>query len=498
MENTSANSSKKYPKNERTSLDLQTFIEFVSNAKENISLKNIANLTILTLMGRLRIKHGKISVKNVEIVKGKEQKKYLIKRNLVFGKTKLGEIFLGGEKETISLSKNETDFIEGICQLSSVLIKNIENISKLKETNRELNRKILQFESLFETSKELLLTPDIEKAVNICMNIISGSIGIMEIGIKINRDGKEIIFLKNIDLEKPKKGRKKIEINYITAFLGKKLNGKTPSHSDIHFAQIVLNLLYTNIENLKMIEQLIEKEKLEKEIKIAREIQRKLLPEKLPEIEGLSIKTEMITYNQVGGDYYDIIPLDKGKTLIIIADVSGKGVPASLIMSAVQSSIKTMVLKDNYNLTDMANTLNKLLISTTEGNKFVAMSILLYDKNTETIEYLNAGHTPPLLFKKDKIIQLRKGGPVIGLLDFAIYQTESIEFEKGDFIFMYTDGISEAENENGEEFGENRIIKILKEFSAYPDIDKKFMEKFFKFSNGKFKDDITYIYVKRN
>ena len=162
MENTSANFPKKFDKTSPSELDLFTFFEFISNAKENTSVKNIANLTVLTLMGRLKLKNGTITVGELEIIKGKTQKKYLIKRALTYGKKKFGEIKLGGEKEKISLTKSETTFVDTICQLSTLLLKNIDNVSRLKDTNKKLSKKILQLESIFEASREMLFTKDIE------------------------------------------------------------------------------------------------------------------------------------------------------------------------------------------------------------------------------------------------------------------------------------------------------------------------------------------------
>ncbi len=498
MENTSANLPKKSIKPSPSELDLFTFFEFISNAKENISAQNIANITILTLMGRLRIKNGLIKTEHIEIVKGKKQKKYAIDRELVYGRKKFGEIKLGGENEIITLSRKETMFIDTICHLTTLLLKNIDNINRLKDANKKLSKKILQFESIFEASKEMLFTRDIDKAISISMNIISGSLGIKEIAVKLKDEEGEKIITKNISKEEIKKKKlKKIKVNYLTGYLGKKINGKKPEQSEIHFAQIVFNLLYSNIENFKMINQLLEKERLEKEIMIARDIQQKLLPSEIPEIKGIKINTGMITYHQVGGDYYDILKIDNNKLLVIIADVSGKGIPASLIMSAVQSSVKTMILKGIYNLEKIAETLNMLLTTTTESNKFVALSLLLIDSKSDSIEYLNAGHTAPLLFTGNNIIQLKEGGPVIGLLDFATYKKEKAEFKNGDSIFMYTDGISEAKKQNGEELGEKGIIEIVKEGMKEKDFDSFFIDKLQKLTNGIFEDDVTYIFVKK-
>ncbi len=498
MENTSANSPKKSVKISPGELDLLTFFEFVSNAKENISLKNIANITILTLMGRLKIKNAFVKVENIEIVKGKKQKKYAIEREFIYGKKKLGHIALGGEQENISMTKSDRLFIETICHLATLLFKNIDNINKLKDANKKLSKKILQFESIFETSKEMLFTRDIDRAISISLNIISGSLGIKEVAIILKDNDIEKTATKNLKQNELKdKKLKRIKINYLTAYLGKKINGKAPEQYEIHFAQIVLNLLYSNIENFKMINQLIEKEKLEKEIMIAREIQQKLLPANIPEIKGIQINTGMITYHQVGGDYYDVLKINENKFLIIIADVSGKGIPASLIMSAVQSSVKTMILKGIHNLENIAETLNLLLTNTTESNKFVALTLILIDTEKDFIEYLNAGHTPPLLIGKENILKLKDGGPVIGLLDFARYHKKIASFKKGDCIFMYTDGISEAKTIKGNELGEEGIIKMVIEGKEKNDFNKYFLNKLQELTNGIFEDDVTYIFIKK-
>ncbi len=478
-------------------LDINTIREFILNTRDNLSLKSVANITILTLMGRLKLKNGRIKIGEFSIVKGRPQKKYLLVRKLVFGRKVIGEVCLGGEGEVINFTKNESLFVDTICNLSALLLKNIENIERLKDSNRKLNRKILQFESIFELSREMLFTSGVEKAAGICMNIIIGSLGIKEIAIEINDGGKQVFHknLKKKDLKR--KGLKKIKADYTVLYLGKKLNGRMPDQSDLHFAQIVLNLFYSNLENQKMIKALIEKERLEREVLIAREIQRKLLPENIPQFENLQIEADMITYYEVGGDYYDVIKLSDSELLIIIADVSGKGIPASLIMSAVQSSIKTMVLKGITDLSTIASTLNSLLIATTETNKFVALTFVKLNLNSDKLEYLNAGHIPPLLFSGKNILRLSEGGPIIGLLDFAKYKSATIEFKGGNVLFLGTDGLFEAIGKDGEEIGEKGIIAILKKCKNTHSI-KECLKKWFLEESGKqINDDATFILIRK-
>ncbi|BBB32064.1 hypothetical protein TTHT_0473 [Thermotomaculum hydrothermale] len=198
MTDTSANLPKKSNKTSPSELDLLTFYDFISNAKENASAKNIANLTILTLMGRLKVKNGVIKTGDIEIIKGKAQKKYSINRQLIYGRKKIGEVKLGGKNEQITLTRKETMFIDTICHLSTILLKNIDNIDSLKNANKKLSKKILQFESIFEASKEMLFTRDIEKTISICLNIISGSLGIKEIALKIKENDREKIFTRNL------------------------------------------------------------------------------------------------------------------------------------------------------------------------------------------------------------------------------------------------------------------------------------------------------------
>ncbi len=494
----SANLPKKSPTDGFSGFDLHSLIEFTINAGNLKTIREIANLTVLSFLGRLKLRNGYIKVKNIEIVKGKKQKNYLITRELAYGDYKIGEIGLGGEGEKIKLNLKDKEFIEGLCTIAAVLIKNLDNIKELKEANKLLSRKILQFESLFEASKELLLTPEIEKSVSICLNIISGSLGLKEAAISLSVEDKRLFQGKNLNPDDIKeKSIKKIKVKEITLYLGEKINGKKLSQAELHFAEIVLNLLYTNFENLKMIKQLIEKEKMENEILIARDIQQKLVPLSLPKIDGFSISAKMVTYNQVGGDYYDIIPVSDNSFLTVIADVSGKGIPASLIMSAVQSSIKTLVLEGKRDLKSIAEILNKLLLTTTEGNKFVSLCLLFIERDKEKITYLNAGHTPPLLFKQNgEIHKLKSGGPVIGLLDFAKYSEKEIEFKKGEFVFLYTDGVSECTDIDGNEFKEINIIEFLKNNADKPDFPKLFLEKLRNFSQNNFNDDVTFILIK--
>ncbi len=494
-ENTSANLSKRLNRLETAELDLTIFFEFLSNVKEDLSLKSIVNLTVLTLMGRLKFKNAMVVYDDFELVKGKKQKDYLIEKTIKSGEYEI-EFFLGGVDEKISFSERDILFLNSILKLFSLIVENISSIERLRDTNRVLSKKILQFESLFETSSELIMIPDIEKAARVCMNIIVGSVGIKSIGLFLQVDGKKMVFGRNFKQDSKKlKKMKKIEVKYITLYLGDKINGREIEQSDMDFVHIILNLLYTNVENFKMIKQLIEKERLEREISIARQIQQRLLPSVLPEVEGIDIETGMITYYEVGGDYFDVLKIGNS-LLIVIADVSGKGVPASLIMSAVQSSIRTMVLNGFDNLSEMVSNLNNLLISITESNKFVAMTLIVIRPNGK-IEYLNAGHTPPVLISKDKVFRLEEGGPVVGLLDFARYKSFSRALKSGDCIFMYTDGISEATDRDGREFGEERIVDYLLSHRFEKNFSEKFMNYLKNFSNNNFNDDVTFVFIKK-
>jgi len=225
-------------------------------------------------------------------------------------------------------------------------------------------------------------------------------------------------------------------------------------------------------ENLQLLEENIEKQRLEKELDMARRVQQGLLPGKIPDTPGLEIAARSKFCLEVAGDYYDVIKVDERRTVVAIGDVSGKGAAAALLMSNIQASFRIAVgigshTSDpvtGFNIADVVSRINNLIHRNTPPDQFITFFVGVYEPENKTFSYVNAGHNPPMLLRADSRIEMMdKGGLLLGAMPDMPYEQASLSLEDNDLIFLYTDGVSEAEDASDEMFGEERIQKILKE-----------------------------------
>ncbi len=499
--------------NKKCLIELSSFFDFALTSNSLKSEKDICTHLLLTVMGHFGVSGGKVAIKynNLVFSKGKiKDRADCYTFPLTFNNALLGQLEIE-KREGKELSKGDKQFILSLCSLTSAFLKNSIGIKELKNANRDLSRKIFQINSVFEISRELLLLKNIKDAASLCLNVLAGQLLIKNMLIAVkDKQGKIKTFSRNIKLTEDLNSCLDIKnhplvkevINVgdnITLAIGDKFNNQPINESDKEFATILLNFLSISIDNIFMIKDLIEKEKLAREVKIARSIQQRLLPQELPDVSGLEISPAMVTYGEVGGDYYDVVKLSDNLLLFVIADVTGKGIPASLIMSAVQSALKTLILYGERNLEKIVSNINAILAETTEGNKFVTMFIGIIDTENKMLTSINAGHNPPLLINtKGEVKQLKKGGMVLGLFEGIKYQTETTKLEAGDTLFLYTDGLTEAENNLGEEFGMVNLIetvKALKEKQCQA-LTNDVIEIISEFSGHNFNDDLTLLCIK--
>lgn len=218
------------------------------------------------------------------------------------------------------------------------------------------------------------------------------------------------------------------------------------------------------IENARLIELQIESEALERELETAREIQQALLPAALPEYEDIEVAAQLIPAKQVGGDYYNILKISDSQSLFFIADVTGKGIPAALIVSTIYSCLNTYLgMKQlGFDLLTLVDGLNKVLLASTTADKFVTGWLGLYDHDSRKLVSVNAGHNPPFVFKQGQTepLELQKGGMFLGAFEMP-YETEETQLHPGDVLVFFTDGVTEAWNEQGEEYEESRLTKVV-------------------------------------
>jgi phosphoserine phosphatase RsbU/P len=241
------------------------------------------------------------------------------------------------------------------------------------------------------------------------------------------------------------------------------------SHDDgVKFIQALSNIIIVAIENKKLARRQLEQEAFRKELEIASDVQQFLFPEKLPNTDLLKVEASYLPHDHIGGDYYDYIPINKNQFLICVADVSGKGIPAALMMSNFQASLRTL-LRQTPNLTDIIEALNFQVLENTKGEKFITFFAAIYDIRLKTMVYVNSGHNPPLLWtKKDGIRLLEDGSTVLGAMHPLPFLNEGFVTGLEDFLlFCYTDGLTETIDSDGHEYGVNRVIDYFSQPETY-------------------------------
>jgi serine phosphatase RsbU (regulator of sigma subunit) len=257
-----------------------------------------------------------------------------------------------------------------------------------------------------------------------------------------------------------------------------------------------------SLENRYLHAQSLEKQRIEQDMAVAASIQQRILPAALPAVEGYDFAGINIPSKSVGGDYYDCIPLPDGRYALVIADVSGKGVPAALLVSSLHAYLSAY-LESPISLTDLARRLNRVIWNAATEDKFITAYMALLTPATGELTSLNAGHTPVFLRRKDGSVQeLNSGGVPFGMLEMEFpYQAESVVVEPGDRLLLYTDGVTEAMNEAGELYD---TVKPFKSFFTdhLPDRANRFIDdlvaemKSFMGAAPQ-NDDITAMYVMR-
>jgi len=221
------------------------------------------------------------------------------------------------------------------------------------------------------------------------------------------------------------------------------------------------------IENARLREEEKKLQEIEKELLVAREIQQGLLPKQMPQVSGFDIYGYSLPTQQVGGDYFDFLTLPDGKLGIGIADVSGKGTPAALLMANLQAALRSQALTNCIPSVGVANA-NRLLCQSVERGKFATLVYGCLNPSEKKIAYVNAGHNPPFVFSGSEILTLDKGGLLLGVLEDAPYEQGEVLLKSGDLLVMYTDGVTEAFNETDAQFEEERLIRVVKENISQP------------------------------
>jgi sigma-B regulation protein RsbU (phosphoserine phosphatase) len=254
--------------------------------------------------------------------------------------------------------------------------------------------------------------------------------------------------------------------------LGSKRSEEPYSPADVRVLEAVAGQTAIALENARLTEaiaaEVARRERHNRELEIAHEVQEQLFPQNPPRVPGLDYAGHCRPARGVGGDYYDFVELSAGRLGIAIGDVAGKGIPAALLMASLQASLRGQAAFGPADLAQALANVNSLVYDASPANRYATFFYARYDPATRVLEYVNAGHNAPLLLRArtGAVERLDVGGPVIGLMPFASYDQGAVTLTPGDVLVGFTDGISEAMNTAAEEWGEAALEHCLRELPA--------------------------------
>jgi len=457
--------------------------------------------------------------------------------NLRTGDQHFGFLCLGQRIGKKKWEKREKDFVESLATISAVAMANSEMLDELKTVNRKLDQRVYELNTLLDLSKDFNKLIDRDQIIKIFKFAMLGQLMIKQFFFVLEYEGeRELLSVSGIRGEPSEQEiehmfqfkddvvRVDEQVQQDNAFLkehnitrlialhlqgeklavigiGDRANSISYTESDINFIQSLGNLALLSIQKTFFLEERIEKERMEEELNIAKTIQEGLLPHPLPEPEGLELYAINIPSRQVGGDYFDVILTPQNNCLMAIADVTGKGVPAALLMSNLQAMLQALAPLD-ITLSEATARINQNLYQNTPPDKFITFFWASYDNSTSKLSYVNAGHNPPLLFRADgsEPEELEQGGLLLGAMsDLAAYEQETIKLESGDLFISFTDGVTEAMSPEEEEFGEERLLALLREHRNEPvkKLTEIIINEIDEFSQGNQFDDVTILIFRK-
>lgn len=268
---------------------------------------------------------------------------------------------------------------------------------------------------------------------------------------------------------------------------------------ELEWLTVLATLVAIALDKATRQQELLEKKRLDEELRIAREVQLSLLPTTAPQLSDLDTAGINIPSRNIGGDYFDFIPIVHGHLGIVVADVAGKGIPASLIMASFRAFLRAEI-RNNYAIRTIFERVNNLLYEILKPNQFVTAFYGVLDLARRRFTYSNAGHHPAILLRADgKRRYLKCGGSVLGIFEGASYKEQYVDLIPGDLLILYTDGLVEAENKEGEMFGSKRLeqfVRMNANLSAAELCDAIYAETTRFTEDSRLEDDTTIVIAK--
>ena len=418
----------------------------------------------------------------------------------------VGLIGLGQKIGNVPFTLSEIEFLSSLSNIAATAIENALMYHKLESVNRQLDKKVQELNTIFEIGKELNSTLDSERITNLLIYAIMGEMVVNRCFVYLKEDDnlsmiaykgvqpqsselpqlqgkgllkslaklKEPFLIDENNLSRNLQVLRRLNLKIVVPMrvqdqtrgiilLGDKINRQEFRGDELDFLSTLSNQGMIALENARLFEETLEKQRMEEELNIAREIQERLLPSEYPKIDGIEIRGINIPSRQVGGDYFDCFVIDDDHLALTIADVSGKGVPASLLMSNLHAGLHSLA-SAKADMTAVVAQLNDLIHAHTSFDKFITFFYAELDINNKTLTYVNAGHNPPYIVHADRtLMTLETGGLILGMMPNMPYEKETVKLQTGDILLMFTDGVTEAKDPADCEYAENRLEKLLQQ-----------------------------------
>jgi serine phosphatase RsbU (regulator of sigma subunit) len=247
--------------------------------------------------------------------------------------------------------------------------------------------------------------------------------------------------------------------------LGARRSEEPYSREDMRLLGSVGSQAAVALENIRLAEKIAERLEAERvaarELEIAQQVQQKLLPQKRPELASLVYAAKCVQARVVGGDYYDFLDLARGVMGFVLADIAGKGISAALLMANLQANLRSQYALALTELDKLLRSVNRLFYESTEPSKYATLFFGVYSDDSHCLRYANCGHNPAILLRDGQARRLEGTSTVLGLFEDWECPIEQVPLQKGDLLAVFSDGVTEAEGPKGEEFGDQRLIKVL-------------------------------------
>jgi sigma-B regulation protein RsbU (phosphoserine phosphatase) len=399
--------------------------------------------------------------------------------------------------------EEEASFLRSVAACAATPIENGLIYHELAQVNQKLSLKVFQLRNLFEISRELTVSLDEEAIKNLVTTTLMGQLMVSRCAIYLLGPGglalahergfkgsdeaalvpeaiarpvleslraplpvaelppgplRERLLRTRMALAVPLHARGRVEGLLVA---GERATGAAFAEEDREFALTLGRQAMAALEGVRLHEARLEQQRRDRELQIAREIQLSLFPRGVPEVPGFEVAAVSQSCYQVGGDHYDHIPLPRDRVALAIADVAGKGTPASILMASVHAWLRG--LAGTAEPERLMERLNRFLFESTQENKYVTLFYAELDPERGLLRYVNAGHVPPFLVRADgAALRLGCGGPVLGLLEDASYEAGEAALAAGDLVAMVTDGVTEALSPDDQEFADERTLETLR------------------------------------